>query len=145
MEQTTKKSTTVKTIVTVVVAVVVMAAVQQIFFKSPSFDKALMKTAGELNKSCPVMVDQVTRLDNAIAMPGKVFQYNYTLISISKDSIDAKAFEDAMLPNLTNNIKSNPDLKDFRDNKVTMAYAYKDKNQVHIVTIRITPEMYSGK
>jgi hypothetical protein len=39
-----------------------------------------MAAANELNKSCLMMVDQDTRLDNAVALPENVFQYNYTLI-----------------------------------------------------------------
>ncbi|PKP40928.1 MAG: hypothetical protein CVT95_13085, partial [Bacteroidetes bacterium HGW-Bacteroidetes-12] len=56
-----------------VLAIVVGVLVQQFFFKAPSFDKTLMKTASELNEACPIMVDQVTRLDNAVSLPGKIF------------------------------------------------------------------------
>ncbi len=37
-----------------------------------------MEIASEINKSCPMMIDKETQFDNALAMPGKVFQYNYT-------------------------------------------------------------------
>ena len=55
-------------------------------FKKPAFDKVMMEAASEINKTCPVMVDNVTRLDNSIALPNNVFQYNYTLVSVIKDS-----------------------------------------------------------
>jgi predicted amidophosphoribosyltransferase len=51
--------------------------VQQMFFKLPSFDKQMMEMASELNKNCPIMVDQETRWDNCIALPDNAFQYNY--------------------------------------------------------------------
>ena len=53
-------------------------------FKPPTFDKQMMKTASEINKSCPIMVDAETRLDNTVALPNKTIQYNYTLVNIEK-------------------------------------------------------------
>ena len=56
-------------------------AAQQLFFKPASFDAAMMEAANALNKTCPIMVDQDTRLDNAVAIPGNIFKYNYTLVN----------------------------------------------------------------
>lgn len=109
---------------------------------APSFDKALMQTASELNEVCPMMVDNITRLDNAVALPGKVFQYNYTLIYTPKDSINIEVFEDILKPTILSNAKTNPDLQNFRDNKVTMVYSYKDMFGGFITKITITPDQY---
>jgi hypothetical protein len=116
--------------------------VQQFVFKAPSFDKELMKAASELNEACPIMVDQETRLDNAISLPGKIFQYNYTLVNVVKDSLDLQVFEEYMNPMLFNNVKTNPDLEDFRNNKVTIAYNYVDKFGVFLTKISIAPNQY---
>ena len=108
-----------------------------------------MKTASEINASCPIMVDQDTRLDNTIALPGNTFQYNYTLMHfapINNSDIDLelelekfrKVFENQILIN----VKTNPDLKFFRDNEVTMNYYYKDKKGNFITKIIITPDQY---
>jgi hypothetical protein len=110
---------------------------------APSFDKAMMQAASELNKTCPIMIDKETRLDNAVALPGNVFQYNYTLVNAVKDSIDLKSFEDYMQPLILNIVKTNPDLKLFRDNKVTMTYSYNDMNGVFITKISITKDLYT--
>lgn len=105
--------------------------------------KALLdKTANELNKTCPMMVDSETRLDNATVLPGKVFQYNYTIINYVKDSIDPVSFEQSLRPNMLNQIKTNPELKLFRDNEVTLAYSYVDKNGVFIIKMSFTPADY---
>lgn len=37
-----------------------------------SFAKVMSQSANELNKSCPMMVDKDTRLDNAIAIDDKI-------------------------------------------------------------------------
>ncbi len=116
--------------------------VQQYFFKPPSFDKQMMQMASELNKTCPVMVDAETRLDNAVALPEKTFQYNYTLVNMVKDSIDIVSIEEYLKPVILNTIKTNPDLKSFRDNNVIMSYNYKDKNSMHILKLTFTPDHY---
>lgn len=142
MEQKTNSKKLIGTVVGAVIGVVIAVAVQQSFFKAPSFDKVMMKVASELNKSCPMMVDSETRLDNAIALPDNVFQYNYTLINLPLDSISTQDFEEYMKPQILNNVKTNPDLQTFRDNKVTMAYYYKDMNGVFITKISITEDLY---
>jgi acetyltransferase-like isoleucine patch superfamily enzyme len=111
-------------------------------FRKPAFDKALMEVAKEINKSCPIMVDNETRLDNSIALPDKVFQYNYTLISTLKDSIDIEVLKSYLEPNLKNFVKTNPDMQTMRENKTTLKYYYKDMNGSHILTITVRPEDY---
>ncbi len=116
--------------------------VQQIFFKPPSFDKVMMNAASELNKTCPIMVDQNTRLDNAVALPDKALQYNYTLVDIEKLDVNPDTIKKYIEPNIINNIKTSPDLKIYRDNKATMIYNYRDKNGVFVLKLSITPDMY---
>ncbi|WP_320019299.1 hypothetical protein [Labilibaculum manganireducens] len=111
-------------------------------FRKTTFDKALMEMAGELNKSCPIMVDNATRLDNAVALPDNVFQYNYTLISMSKDSVNIEELKSYLEPTIINSVKTNPDMQGMRDNKVQMKYYYKDKWGVYLFTIAVKPEQY---
>ena len=118
--------------------------VQQIF-SPPTFDKAMMQAASELNESCPIMVDRETRLDNAVAMPGKVFQYHYTLVNMLLADIDVATLTSNLTPQLINNVKTNPDLKAYRDNEVTMSYTYKDANGEFVAKISVTPQDYEPK
>lgn len=146
MEQTGNKSKRKKTIGTIVGMVAFglsYFAVQQIFFKPVSFDKAMMEAASELNKTCPIMVDQYTRLDNAVALPDNIFQYNYTLVNLDKSEVNLDTVKKYVEPGLINNVKTNPGLKIYRDNKVTMAYYYKDKNSEFVLKISVTPDMYT--
>lgn len=88
------------------------------------------------------MVDQNTRLDNVAAFPNNIFQYNYTLVNLEKSEVNIDTVKKYLEPNIINNVKTNPDLKPYRDNKVTMAYNYRDKNGVFVLKIEVTPEMY---
>ena len=91
-------------------------AVQQLFFKEPSIDKVLMNTASEINKTCPSMVDEYTRLDNAVALPNNTFQYNYSIINNDKTEINLDTAKKYVEPVLLNRVKTDPGLKYFRDN-----------------------------
>lgn len=125
------------------VGLIVYFLVKQFVFAPPSFDKVMMQAASKINESCPIMIDQDTRLDNVIALPDNILQYNYTLVHWVKDSIDLKAFEDHMQPMILNNVRTNPDLKIYRDNRTTMAYNYRDMNGEFITKISITADQYS--
>ena len=139
--QPDKRQKLIKTIVGVVAGLAAYFLVQQ-FFAPPSFDKAMMQAASELNESCPIMVDQNTRLDNAIALPGNVFQYNYTLVNLSLADIDVPTLTSSLTPHLTNNVSTNPDLKSYRDHQVTMSYAYKDRHGKFVTKVSVTPQDY---
>jgi len=146
LQPTTGKSQMGKKVLTVMVSAVAFAlsyfAVQQIFFSTPSLDKAMMKVASEINETCPVMIDAETRLDNAIALPQNVFQYNYTLVNIEKDAVDTVEMRSTLEPSITNVVKTNPQMKFMRDNKITINYYYKDRKDRYILLISITPNQY---
>ena len=112
------------------------------FFKKPAFDKALMETASEINKSCPIMVDNATRFDNAAALPDKVFQYNYTLVNMVKDSIKIEDLKKYLEPTIVNFVKTNPEMETLRDYNTTINYYYKDKVGIYLFTISVKPEQY---
>lgn len=139
-QQSTRKS--IKTTLFAVIGAIIGYTSFQYFFNSPSLDKQLMYAASEINKTCPIMVDKDTRLDNAMSSSSQDFQYNYTLPNYTKEEIDTTVFEKALKPQLVNTISTNPDLKIFRDNNVTIIYNYKDKNGVFLLRISITPAEY---
>jgi hypothetical protein len=142
MENKTNKKKAIGMIVGAAAFLIAYFAVQQVFFKPPTFDKQMMQIASELNKSCPIMVDAETQLDNAVAIPDNTFQYNYTLVSMERATFDISELKNYLQPIILNNIKTNPDLKIFRDNDVTMAYSYKDKNGEHLFKLTFKPENY---
>jgi len=144
MEQTKNKKKIAGIIVGIIIVISVGFILQQFFFKAPSFDKIMKKAAIDMNKTYPIMVDQHTRLDNAVLLPNNEFQYSYTLVYMVKDSINLQAFENYMKPAILNGVRTNPDLKEYRDNKVTMSYNYKDKNGVFLTKISVTAEQYTN-
>jgi hypothetical protein len=130
-------------VVGIVAFSLVAFGVQQLYFKTPSFDKEMMQAASEINKTCPVMVDEQTRLDNTVALPDNSFQYNYTLVSLTKAEINLDTVRKYLEPVIVNTIKTNPDLKIYRDHKTTMIYNYKDKNGEFVHKFAVTADMYN--
>ena len=88
------------------------------------------------------MIDAETRLDNAIALPGNVFQYNYTLIHIEKATADPEEMRNLIGPTIINYVKTNPQMKPQRDLKTTINYYYKDKAGLFLLMISVTPDKY---
>jgi len=140
------KSGNMNKIIRAIVGVIFFAlaynGVQQLFFKSASYDKEMISIANEINKSCPITIDAETRLDNTIALPDKVFQYNYTLVNVEKSKADTLMMKNYLEPIITNQVKSNPQLQYQRDHKWTLSYLYKDKNGLYLLMIRVTPDKY---
>lgn len=126
-------------------SVMIMTAflVKQIFF-NPSIENRLTKMASEMNKICPTMIDSETRLDNATALPPKTMQYNYSLINLVSDSLDVSLLRDYLAPIILNKVKTNPDMRFFRDNEVTMAFNYQDRDGHFLMKISITPDQYKN-
>jgi hypothetical protein len=140
--ETKKAKRPVSTILGLIVGICVMAGIQQAFkTHKPSVDKALMEAAGEVNKTCPIRIDSETRLDNTIALPNK-FQYNYTLVNVEKKDIDTLKLKALVTPGIVNSVKSSPEMKFIRDNKVIINYYYRDKNGVYLLQIPVTPAQY---
>jgi hypothetical protein len=110
--------------------------------KNNTFDKQLMRIASELNKTCPIMVDKDTQLDNSIALPDNIFQYNYTLVNHSRNELNIEQLQNTVTPRILNNIKTNEGLKYFRNNKVTMSYSYNDKNGVFLFVLKFKYKDY---
>jgi hypothetical protein len=143
MESPDKKKKNIQTVVGMITGALALVLVQHFFFKAPTYDQVMMEAASEINKSCPMMVDQDTRLDNAVALPANIFQYNYTLVNLEKAKTDVSQIENYLTPILINNVKTNPDMKINRDNKTTMGYYYKDRNGEFLFKILVTPELYT--
>lgn len=137
-----RKQQAIKAIVSVFAFFIAYFGVQYIFFRQPSVDKILMNAAEEINRNCPIVVDEQTRLDNTVALPDNTIQYNYTLVNISVSETDMTKLNAATFPNIINIVKTAPGMKLFRDNEVTVVYHYRDKNGYFASKLTVTPEMY---
>lgn len=126
-----------------IVTLAIMIFVNQSIFK-PSIDKRLVKMTNELNKNCPIILNEDLVLKNVVVMSDKTIQYNYVLVKLKKEEVKIDTLKKYEFPSILESVKSNPQTKIFRDNNVTMNYYYSDKNGVFIVNYVIKPAMYKG-
>lgn len=136
-----------KTFLGFVVGFIVMFFLTQFLFKPSSdstIDKQLVEAANQMNKNCPMNVDQNTTLKNAVALPNKTFQYNYVLVGITKADVKIDTVRKYIFPRILEDVRNNPQLKSFRDNKVTIKYNYTDSNGAFVTEYVVKPEMYEN-
>ncbi len=112
-------------------------------FKNDNVDSELTKTASEINKNCPIFVDQDTRLDNVAPLPNKTIQYNYTLVNYTKNEINSKEASKFIFQNSLDNIKNSPEMKYLREKNVNFIYSYKDKNKEYLFKVVVKPTDYN--
>ncbi len=98
----------------------------------------LKKTAKELNKNLPIMIDAQTQLDSTIAM-NKQFLYKYTIINQSTEDMNSTAFNKTMQPYLVNFVCTSAGMEVFWKNGVQVIYSYYGKNGKQFTTITIKP------
>lgn len=98
----------------------------------------------EVNKQCPMTIDEMTRMDSTSYTGGdNTFTYYYSLTGAADDPQIAEATQKQLTENLPGIIKSTDDLKLYREMDVTMLYVYmSDKTHKELFRVKVTPDMY---
>ena len=99
----------------------------------------LVKMSEEINKNCPVMVDEATRLDSVSIVDSKSVRYNYSVITINKDSltVDLKEVKAFLKNNSQNNLDTIKQMELYREKKIPLNYHYNDKNGKYLLDFTI--------
>lgn len=145
MEHRTRKKVSRKAIIGIILGITVAITVKMLVFKTPSHEAQLQQAAGNLNKSCPMMIDPETRLDTVTIPAARTFQYNYTLVNLQKATIDMEDLKNFLTPTIVENVKTSPQLQLFREQNTTLSYRYNDRNGVFLFDIIVTPDLYKAK
>jgi hypothetical protein len=87
----------------------------------------LFEVAKEINKKCPIATDENTRMDSASVYNEFMITYHYTIHAVSNKDMDLKKFKTSMETTMNKKYKTDPQLAIYRDNKIAIAYDYKDK------------------
>lgn len=111
-------------------------------YNEVNIDKELTEEANRINKTCPMIVDQDLVLNNVTVLTNKVVQYNYTIVHLEKSQLDLEILKKEMESHILNDVKTNPDLKIYRDKKIILNYNYHDKKGVFVIKIVVTPDLY---
>lgn len=107
-----------------------------------AINKKLTEMASTLNESTPVMLNNFTRFDNATVTEENIFQYNYTVLNIQNPDSLIKEVEISLIENIKHEFNTNPQLRFFKENNVSIEYVYNDENRELIRRIQIDSSNY---
>jgi len=143
MYELTKKKNLWYRILIGIVILFVITQTLKFFFREPkvNINDELVKTANEINKHAPIILDSLTTFDNVNALNGNVFQYNYTL-NTEKSTVDTTELIKFAKENLLKQLKTNPKASYFRENDIEIQANYSDKNGTQICKIVVSPNEY---
>lgn len=130
----------------ILIGILILFAITQtlkFFFREPklNINDELVKTANEINKHVPIVLDSLTTFDNVDALKGDVLQYNYT-INVEKSTIDTAELIKLAKENMLEQLKNNPKTSYFKQNNIKIQVNYVDKNGMQICNIPIFPNEY---
>jgi hypothetical protein len=113
------------------------------FLQEPklNINDELVKTANEINKHVPIVLDSLTTFDNVNALKGNILQYNYTL-KVDKSAVDTILLMKTAKESLLEQLKKNPKASYFRQNNIEIEANYADKKGIQICKIIILSNEY---
>jgi hypothetical protein len=121
----------VKNIFAAIFIIIVLYSCSGSSTKSPgsftAVNQNLYAVAKEINKKCPMPTDENTRMDSASVYNEFMITYHYTVHTVSNKEVDLKTFKTSMETAMSEKYKTDPQLAIYRDNKIAIAYDYKDK------------------
>src|SRR6187402_412403 len=141
-EKKTNKKLLIRKVLKIVTVVVLVSVAQYYYTKNKSVGKELTALVTKYNNACPMMISNDIRMESVNTLPHNTIQYDFTLVSVQKESIDIKALKKSVETEILTSSKTNPSLEAFRDNGSTVIYNYKDSNEKELFKITLTPEMY---
>lgn len=104
-------------------------------------NQELIKTADELNKKCPKMIDQATRLDSVKAHQ-ETMSYYYSLVTIEQSiqTEEVERIKAFLNKNAQSNLDTTPQMDYYRKNKINLHYFYKNKQGIKLFEFTIKPK-----
>ena len=130
----------------ILIGIIILFAITQtlkFFLKEPTLNinDELVKTANEINKHVPIIIDSLTTFDNVNALKGNTLQYNYTL-KTEKSAVDTTELIKIAKEGLLEQLKKNPKASYFKQNNIEIQANYTDKNGIQICKVVVLPNEY---
>ena len=85
----------------------------------------------------PIMADADSRLDNVVPNRSEL-NFHFTLVNISKNTIDAAALHTAIRAGMIPQACLRPEFRNLLDNGASISYRYNDKNNDSLVDVSVT-------
>lgn len=108
-----------------------------------SYETQLHLLSEEINKDCPIQVDQQTRLDNTEIVGKNEFRYHYTLTNLVKGNFDETDLKKYLTEQILANLRESEGMKVFRDHSTRLSYHYKDRNGEYLFELNFGAGEYN--
>lgn len=107
-------------------------------------NKVMELASQEANKQCPMVIDEVTKLDSTTYNADEnIFSYYYTLTGAADDSSAIESMKSEMEKAIPETIKQTEEMKIFREMDVTMDYIYlSGTTKQELFKVQVTPDQY---
>jgi Tfp pilus assembly major pilin PilA len=102
------------------------------------WEARLQATAEEVNKGLPKTLDKATRMESSVVGPGRKFTYLYTMVNLSRESINDSQME-KFSKIIKNRACTMKELEEFFINKTVVGYRYNDMDGKLIQQIDVHP------
>jgi hypothetical protein len=103
-------------------------------------EEFLTELSNIMNSSLPMMLEEGVRWDSSYAGPGKILNYNYTIVDYHASQMDGMVFANRIRHDLTNTICTTPETQIFPDNGVLLNFNYYGRGRSLITRVKISPD-----
>ena len=126
-----------------IVGMCIAMAISSLFTQNNCLsDKGLLKEVEKGNKACPIVFDDIMRIDSFSMPQSKTFMMHITGFDMVKEEANYDTIRKYIDPNLLENIRTNPQLKSARNSKITFVHTFNDMNGEIFYEYIVTPDMY---
>ena len=122
------------------------ACVSAIAFQSPTraqkvsnISQVLVEASDIINQQLPMNIDPTVRWDSTSAGPGKLMNYNYTLVKYSATQLDGSQFASQFRPFVNDMLCNDSSSQIFRDNDVALNINIYDNSQSLVSRVKVSP------
>lgn len=117
----------------------VVSSPSELLASQSQLEELIIERSRDINRQCPIMVDEATRLDATVAA-GDVLIYKYTLISTAVADMDTSYFHSEVERRTTESYCSMENMRQMLNDGVKCRYLYFDRNGTHVTSFLITSQ-----
>lgn len=102
-----------------------------------SIEEGFMEAEKLINSRAPIKIDDETQLNKALAGPGDLMTYYYSLTNINIDDVNPTAVLEDIKPKLLASLCRNADMQPVLKAGAKLVYVYSDKNNEDVGRIEV--------
>ncbi|MCL5975885.1 MAG: hypothetical protein M1270_08735 [Gammaproteobacteria bacterium] len=102
-----------------------------------SIEEGFMEAEVFINAQAPIKIDDQTRLEKALAGPGDLMTYFYTLTTVTVAEVEPTTVLENIRPKLLSNLCNNAEMQPVLQAGAKIVYVYSDMNNEDVGRIEV--------